>query len=128
MAQSITAEQRIRELHDRAVAELVRAHEGRTDEPLLLAVRYRMDDPLDVYLFEVLAGFPGGDEDEVLTSEFAPSAQLRILGKLHLALCSPAQLRAAMARGDSIVDELRGGSVVFEGIGEGGELRAALGL
>ena len=87
------AEERIRVLHDRAVKELVEAHTTRKDEPLVLAVRYRRDDPGDVYLLEVLDGFPGGDDDDLLIAEFEPSPQLRILGKLHLALGSPGQPR-----------------------------------
>jgi hypothetical protein len=125
----MTTDARVREFHDRAVAELVAAHKERTDEPLVLAVRYRLDEPVDVYLLEVLAGFPGGDDDELLTTEFAPSAQLRILGKLHLALGSPSQLRAAAARGDAVVAEVAGGAVVHgDGSPEATELTKLLGL
>jgi hypothetical protein len=109
------AEERIRVLHDRAVKELVEAHTTRKDEPLVLAVRYRRDDPDgDVYLLEVLDGFPGGDDDELLVTAFEPSPQLRILGKLHLALGSPAQIRAAVRRDDALVADLRKGAVVFD--------------
>src|SRR5690606_14648780 len=79
-------EDRIRELHDRAVHDLIEAHKQRTDEPLVLAIRFDLNDSQDVHLLEVLDGFPGGDDDELLVTDFEPSAQLRILGKLHLAL------------------------------------------
>jgi hypothetical protein len=129
VTQPLTTDARVRELHDRAVAELVAAHKGRTDEPLVLAVRYRQDDPVDVFLLEVLSGFPGADDDELLTTEFAPSAQLRILGKLHLALGSPAQLRAAARRDDAIIAELARGAVVHgDGSPDDTELRKLLGL
>jgi hypothetical protein len=125
----MTTDARVRELHDRAVAELVEAHKHRTDEPLVLAVRYRLGEQVDVYLLEVLAGFPGGDDDELLTTQFAPSAQLRILGNLHLALGSPAQLRAAVARGDAIIAEVAQGTVVHgDGSHDAAELRKLLGL
>lgn len=108
------AEDRIHELHARAVTELVEAHKTRTDEPLVLAVRYRRDDPVDVYLLEVLRGFPGDEEDDLLTTEFEPSPQLRILGKLHLALGSPAQIKTAAARNDATVADARKGEVLFD--------------
>ncbi|MBI4917950.1 MAG: hypothetical protein HY825_19085 [Acidobacteria bacterium] len=114
MAQPMTGDERIRELHDRAVTELVAAHARRTDEPLVLAVRYSGRDPFDVHLLEVLADFPGADDDELLATEFEPSAQLRILGKLHLTLGSPSQLRAAAGRGDAIIADIRRGTVVFD--------------
>ncbi len=125
----MTTDERVRELHHRAVVELVEAHKHRTDEPLVLAVRYRLEEPVDVYLFEVLAGFPGGDDDELLTTQFDPSPQLRILGKLHLALGSPAQVRAAVARKDAIVAEVERGTVVHgDGSQDATELRKLLGL
>lgn len=125
----MTIDARVREFHDRAVAELVAAHTERTDEPLVLAVRYRLDEPVDVHLIEVLAGFPGGDDDELLVTEFAPSAHLRILGKLHLALGSPAQLRAAVTRGDAIIADLAQGTIVHsDGSQDAAELRKLLGL
>ena len=108
--------------------ELIRAHAARKDEPLVLAVRYQGDDPLDVYVLEALAGFPGGDDDELLITEFEPSAQLRILGKLHLALGSPAQVGAAVKRSDPIVAAIREGAVVFDAHPDAPRLKALLGL
>jgi hypothetical protein len=129
MIQTMPAEERIRVLHDRAVRELVAAHATRQDEPLVLAVRYRTDEPADVYLLEALDGFPGGDDDELLVTEFEPSPQLRILGTLHLALGSPGQLRAAIARGDAIVADVKRGAVVFDSqSAEARDLRQRLGL
>lgn len=119
----------VHELNIRAVDELVRAHAARTDDPLILAIRFREADLLDIHLLEILAGFPGGDEDELLTTDFERSAQLRILGKLYLTLCSPAQLRAASARGDAVVEEARRGVVVFDRSDpEAASLRALLRL
>ena len=125
----MTSDDRIRELHDRAVRELVEAHSKRTDEPLILAVRYRLDEPLDVYLLEVLRGFPGGDDDQLLSTAYEPSAQLRILGKLHLVLGSPAQLRAAIARKDPTIGAARQGRAAYDdGSSDAAELKRALGL
>ena len=63
---TMNVEPRIRDLHDRAVRQLVEAHRQRTNEPLLLAIRYKLDDPSDIHLLEVLDRFPGGDDDESL--------------------------------------------------------------
>jgi hypothetical protein len=125
----MTLEARLQELHERAVAELIAAHQKRTDQPLLLAVRYQGGEVLDIYLLEVLGNFPGGDDDELFPMEFEPSAELRILGKLHLVLCSPAQLRTAAKRGDRIMDEFSKGVVLFDDGGrDATELKALLGL
>lgn len=110
----MTTEERVRELHDKAVREPVDAHKKRTDEPLILAVRYGLDAPQDVYLLEVLKDFPGGDDDEVLVTGFEPSPQLRILGRLHLALGSPAQIRSAAIRQDAIIDQAKNGVLLFD--------------
>lgn len=125
----MTIEARVRELHDRAVAELIEAHVPKKDEPLVLAVRYFPEEPFDVYLLEVLADFPGGDDDELLTSELEPSEQLRILGMLYVTIGSPAQLRAAATRDDDIVADIKTGTVVFsDGSEEANALRALLGV
>jgi hypothetical protein len=105
-------EQRVLELHDNAVKRLVEAHQ-QLDEPLLLVLRYEGDKPGDVYLLEVLETFPGGDDDELFTTQYAPSASLRIVGELHLTLGSPAQLRAAARRGDPLIAKLADADVVF---------------
>ncbi len=110
----MTTEERVRELHDKAVRELVDAHKQRTDEPLILAVRYGLHASQDVHLLEVLRDFPGDDDDDVLITEFEPSPQLRILGKLHLALGSPAQVRSAAARRDAIIDQVKNGMLLFD--------------
>lgn len=102
----MTNDERVRQLNDSAVRHLIDAHKKRSDEPIVLAIRYRLDDPVDVYLMEAIANFPGGDDDELLTTEFEPSAQLRILGKLVLALGSPAQVQAAVRRGDALIRAL----------------------
>lgn len=114
MAMPMSADERIRELNDRAVGELIQAHKERTDEPLVLAVRRDSADGQDIHLLEVLDGFPGGDEDELLVTEFERSAQVLILGKLHLALGSPAQLDAALRRGDVAAVQFKSGRVVYE--------------
>lgn len=98
---------RLTEHYRRVVRGLVDAHARRTDEPLVLAIRYQLDDPSDIYLLEVLDGFPGTPDDPPFTMEFGPTADLVILGKLHLALTSSAQLRAAIDRGDPIVSDVR---------------------
>ena len=102
---------RIAQLNDRAVQRLVAAHAARTDEPLVLAVRYRSSEE-DVYLLEVIENFPGEDDDELLATEFEPSAELLTVGNLRILLRSPGQLRAAVRRADPGVEALKTGSVV----------------
>lgn len=115
MAASHPSLDRIVALHDRAVRKLVDAHVKSSEEPLLLAVRYRVDDPNDIYLLEVLDGFPGEDDEPPFETEFERTPDLIIQGKLHLALVSPAQLRAAMVRRDALVDEIkRDGRVEYQ--------------
>jgi hypothetical protein len=100
------------QLHDRAVRRLIVAHASRTDEPLVLAVRFREGDATNIHLFEVLEGFPGDDDEPLFRTEFGPSAELVIAGKLELVLGSAAQLRSAIDRGDPLIEELRAGTVL----------------
>ena len=118
----------IKYLHDKAVRQLIAAHRQRTEEPLILAVRYNLDGG-DIYLLEVLDGFPGGDEDELLFTEFGPSANLIIVGRLHLVLGSPAQVRFALERDDNQIKEaVKCGKVVFDdGSAEATRLKKAVG-
>lgn len=114
-------------LHERAVEQLVESHVANEHEPLVLAVRFGLDDPMNIHLLEVLAEFPGGDDDEPFATEFDRSANLRILGKLHLTMCNAAQLRAALGRGDPLIDKLRRG-IVLHHTSEGQTLERELGL
>ena len=120
----------INDLHDKAIRQLVAAHRQRTEEPLLLAVRFDLADSTgDIHLLEVLDQFPGGDEDELLVTEFGPSASFIIVGKLQLVLGSPAQVRSALKRGDAITVAVRGGEVVFDDGGtEAARLKQEFGL
>jgi hypothetical protein len=119
---------RIKELHERAVRQLVDAHVKRTDEPLILAVRYNLDDN-DLYLLEVIDAFPGGDGDELFLTEFERSANLIIVGTLHLALGSPKQVEAAIARKDPIIDAIKLGQIVHDdGSVTAADLKRAIGL
>lgn len=122
-----TTYQAVLHLHESAVRQLVDSHVANEHEPLLLAVRFRQDDPMNIHLLEVLAEFPGGDDDEPFETEFEPSAHLRILGKLYLTLCNAAQLRTAQHRGAPLIDELRSGIVLHQ-TGEGQTLAQELGL
>lgn len=124
----MNTEDRVRELNDAAVLALVNSHLQRADEPLLLGVRFRLDDPLDIHLLEVVGHFPGGDEDELLEFDYEPSARLRILGKLHLVLGSPAQLRSALKSKDPRIDAVRQGKVLVAAGPEAEALRRELGL
>jgi hypothetical protein len=99
-AQAIPEAQRLAAHYDRVVERLLRAHASQEDEPLLLAVRYNFDDPNDIFLFEVIDGFPGDPDEPLFTTEFGPNAELVILGSLHLTLASPAQVEAAVRRQD----------------------------
>ena len=120
----------IKDLNEKAVRQLVAAHQQRTDEPLILAVRYGLDDPKGhIHLLEVLDRFPGADDDELLVTEFGPSANLLIVGALHLALGSPAQVRSAAKRRDLIAIAAKDGQVVFDdGSAQAADLKRELGL
>lgn len=129
MVQAADVGARVRELHDRAVRQLVDAHARRADQPLVLAVRHGLEDPMNIRLLEVLRGFPGPDGDELLETEFAASAELLILGTLHLVLGSPAQVAAAIGRNDPEVERVRRGEVCYsDGSAEATSIRQALGL
>jgi hypothetical protein len=95
------------ELQNRAVRSLIAAHVARADEPLVLALRYKTEEPQDVFVVEVLENFPGDEADPPFMTEFEPSADLLLVGKLHLALTSPAQFRAAIRRHDPLIVNLR---------------------
>jgi hypothetical protein len=120
----------VKDLNEKAVRQLVAAHRQMTDEPLILAVRYSLDDPKGhIHLLEVLDRFPGADDDELLVTEFGPSANLLIVGDLHLALGSPAQVRSATKRRDPVSMAAKGGEVVFDdGSVQAAELKRELGL
>jgi hypothetical protein len=129
MVMPMTNDERVRQLNDNAVQLLIDAHSKRTDEPLILAVRYRRDEPVDIYLLEVIADFPGGDDDELLITEFESSSQLRILGKLVLALGSPGQTRIAVTRQENLMAELRRGRIEYsDASAAANELKELLGL
>jgi hypothetical protein len=129
MVMTMSTDDRVRELHERAVRDLVEAHKQRTDEPLVLAVRFDLTDAQNVHLLEVLDGFPGGDDDELLVTAFEPSAQLRILGQLQLTLGNPAQLDTAVRRGGKSIERFRNGVVVYDnGSQRAREMKKALGL
>jgi hypothetical protein len=88
---------KISEHYEHAVRDLVETHAKLARSPLALAVRFGFDDPLDVHLLEVIENFPGGDDDPLFATEFAPNERFLILGKLHLTLASPRQLKRAIA-------------------------------
>ncbi len=111
----MTTELNESQVNEHAIAELVRAHAARTDEPLVLAVRYEpAGTTRDIGLLEVLRNFPGADDDDLLVTEFEPSTHLRTIGNLHLVLGSPAQLRSAIERDQSAVRDFRHATVVFD--------------
>lgn len=120
----------VNELNKKAVRQLVAAHRKRKDEPLILAVWYNLDDPKGhIHLLEVLDRFPGGEDDELLETKFGPSANLRIVGDLHLALGSPAQVQSAIRRRDRIMKAIKGGTVVYaNGSAKALKLKRVLGL
>lgn len=115
MAKSVLNKDVVKHLNNKAVRQLVAAHRKRKDEPLVLAIHYDLGDPRgDIHLLEVLEHFPGADDDELMVTTFGPSANLLILGNLHLALGSPAQVRSAVERNDAIAAAARDGEVVFD--------------
>ena len=99
-------------LNERAVNKLLEAHRQRVDQPLVLAIRFHGDVAEDIHLLEVLENSPGEDEDGLFETDFAPSADLVMLGKLHLVLASPGQLRTALKRRDPLVALIGTGCVV----------------
>ncbi|GEM_PF-4140436 len=108
----MTAKDKIEQLNRNAASELIDAHKNRADEPLILAVRYNLKDT-DLYIFEVIGGFPGDDDDPLFETEYEPSPQLRVVGKLHLLLGSPRQLETELGRGKALAKRLKGGVVLF---------------
>ena len=120
----------VRKLNEKAVRQLVTAHRQMTDEPLVLAVRYNLDDAKGhIHLLEVLDQFPGADDDELLITTFGPSANLLIVGDLHLALGSPAQVQSAAKRRDPTIVAASKGEVVFDdGSAKATGLKQDLGL
>jgi hypothetical protein len=117
---------KLAELNDRAVKHLVDAH-SRLDEPLLLAIRYKLDEP-DIHLLEVLDGFPGEDTDEPLETEFGPSPGVRMIATLKLALVNPQQFRALAKGSSAILEAIKTDGRVEFYVGEGKELAELLGL
>jgi hypothetical protein len=100
-------------INERALQRLIAVHAARLDEPLVLAIRFRRSEP-DVHLIEVLEGFPGAAGEEPFETEFPPSAELLLVGKLHLTLVSPPQLASLIDRNAKLVDALRAdGSVEY---------------
>jgi hypothetical protein len=96
MGTSTARNERINAHYDRAVLDLVEAHSKLARSPLVLAVRFDDGKGLDVDLLEVIENFPGKEDDPLFTTELAPNERFLILGKLHLTLASPAQLRRAI--------------------------------
>lgn len=114
MATTAPADDRVTSLHDDAVDQLVEAHRRRKSHKLLLAVRYKIDDPKDIYLLEVLKDFPGADDEALFEIEYERSPDLLIIGKLHLVLSSPAQLRHAINHNQDVIQAIRSGSAKVE--------------
>jgi hypothetical protein len=114
-------------MNERALRTLIAAHAARFDEPLVLAVRYRRADP-DVHLLEVLEDFPAAAGEEPFETEFAPSPELMLLGKLHLTLVSPAQLDSMIERDAPLVRALRADGAVEYYVSSARSLIERLGL
>jgi len=110
---ALTLRKRVDRLHEAAVRKLIDAHKADREEPLVLAIRFPGEVIDDIYLFEVVEGFPGSDDEEFMEMKFEPSANLRTLGDFHLVLGSPAQLLAAIKRKDPILRKIRKGKTLF---------------
>lgn len=117
----------IRQVNEIAIQKLVTAHK-KLEQKLLLAVRFFKKASHDVHLLEILEPFPGPADDPLLVTEFDPSAQLRIVGKLHLALGSEQQLEAAIKRGDPLIKDVQKSGVLVHVDPKAKKLAAALGL
>lgn len=114
-----------RALNDQAVKHLVRAH-ARLDEPLLLAIRFKLNEP-GIHLLEVLETFPGEDDDPPLETEFSASPDVRMVGALKLAVASPAQFRTLAGADSELCRALKAGRIEFVA-GYGAELARLLNL
>ena len=122
----MTQDPRTVALQERAVQKLVEAHATRRDERLVLAVRFQHDDQ-DVHVLELLDGWPGEADDALLPMDFAPTSDLLFPGTIHLLLGSPAQLRAALARRDDVLDPIRLDGAVVMRTHEADDIIEALG-
>jgi hypothetical protein len=74
--------------------DLVTSHRKIKGQVLHLAIWYKTDDPKDLFLFEMVEGFPHGNGDpELFTVEFASSDKFPIArkGKLYLTLVNPGE-------------------------------------
>jgi hypothetical protein len=114
-------------INAQALRRLISAHATRLDEPLVLAVRFRHSDR-DVHLLEVLEGFPAVPGEEPFETEFAPSAELLLVGKLHLTLVSPAQLASLIDNNAALAEALRADGTIEYYTMSAEPLIAALGL
>ena len=97
------------------------------DAPLVLAVRFRQSEP-DVHLLEVLEGFTVAPDEDPFETEFAPSAELLLMGKLYLTLVSPAQLASLIDSKAALAEALRADGTIEYYTTDAQPLIAALGL
>lgn len=84
---------------------LARHHRKLKEDPRLI-VRYRLSDQKNVYLLEVLGGFPAGETDQVVTYQYGPTMELMVAGDYFFTLTSPAQFLNALERGDRLLREI----------------------
>ena len=108
---------RVEEAYAERMKELVASHRHAKGQTLRLAVWYKTDHPKNLYLFEIVDGFPNGNDDsELFTVEFGGSDKFPIArqGKLYLSLINSneasiafkeswrgaSDIRAALQRGN----------------------------
>jgi hypothetical protein len=114
-------------MNEGALRRLIAAHATRLDQPLMLAVRYHQASR-DVYLLEVLEGFPGAPDGEPFEVEFAPSAELLMVGTLHLTLVNPSQIQSLIERNAALVEALRADGTIEYYTKDAQSFIAALGV
>lgn len=99
--------------YEKRLTRLVRDHREIKDEPLLLAVYYAPKrEPGDVFLFEVIESFGGGNVDEdkkmfEVTYGDTPGFPMKAGQDLHLVLTNPEELKTAVRERWALVKELR---------------------
>lgn len=77
---------------------LVASHRKVKGQVLHLALWYNIDDRKDLYLLEIVGGFPnGGGDPELFTVQFSGSDKFPMLrrGKLYLTLVNPDEVMTA---------------------------------
>ena len=89
---------------------LVRSHAELKENPLQLAIWYDTDHPKDLFLMEILGGFPSHeDEKEPFTTRFNSTSEFLIAnnGELVLTLLGPEETEREIEQVSALVKRIR---------------------